>query len=62
MSEDRRRERKLEESRREEAIEEIRQGISEGRDDILWQAYELAIECAWIGDEDACMEIIALIA
>lgn len=52
----------MEEGRREEAIDEIRQGISEGREDILWQAYELAMEYAWIGDEDMCMEIIALIA
>lgn len=62
MSEDGRRERRMEEGRREEAIDEIRQGISEGREDILWQAYELAMEYAWIGDEDMCMEIIALIA
>lgn len=53
---------RMEEGRREEAIDEIRQGISEGREDILWQAYELAMEYAWIGDEDMCMEIIALIA
>lgn len=52
----------MEESRRKETIEKIRQGISEGHEDILWQAYELAMECAWIGDEETCMEIIAMIA
>lgn len=52
----------LEDNSREKAIREIRQAVAEGKDDVLWKAYEIAMECAWIGDEETCMEIIAMIA
>lgn len=52
----------MEENNREKAIREIRQAVAEGKDDVLWKAYELAMECAWVGDEETCMEIITMIA